>query len=95
MTPSDKRMRTHLCEEIEGSEHASQWHLPSSASYLTVDEVTANAVECLVNLLYLIRLRASVPKDVLIFVDMAKGPLETLVAAARSDNGSKADSKRE
>ena len=36
------------------------------APYDFVDEATANAVECLVNLLYLIRLRAAVPTDVLL-----------------------------
>ena len=48
-----------------------------------MDEATANAVECLVNLLYLIRMQAAVPTDVLHFVDMAQGPMETLVDAAR------------
>ena len=63
-----------------------RWRHLILASYGFVDEATANAVECLVNLVYLIRLQASVPNDVLLFVDMAQKPLETLVAAARGDS---------
>lgn len=47
----------------------------------------ANAMECLVNLLYLIRLRAADPADVLTFVDMAEPFVQKLVAAAQGNIG--------
>ena len=43
----------------------------------------AYAVECLVNLLYLIRACAAAPAEVLAFLDMTEAPLETLIAATR------------
>ena len=49
-----------------------------------MDGPTANAIESLMNLLYLIRLRAASPQEVLAFVDMAKQPMEVLVSAARN-----------
>ena len=54
-----------------------------------MDEEAANAVECLVNLLYLIRMQAAVPTDVLLFVDMAQKPMETLVATALGERRAK------
>ena len=59
-----------------------------------MNDATANAVESLINLFYLIRLQSAVQKDVLLFVDMAQRPLETLTAAARDYAGIKAKDRR-
>ncbi len=60
-----------------------------------MDEEAANAVECLVNLLYLIRMQAAVPTDVLLFVDMAQKPMETLVATALGERRAKRPEHKE